>query len=67
MKSNKSKTIQRECNYLQFYTLVFMFYSSITSPETVGFLALVNLMLKCDERGLTLGMSFVETNKCHDS
>ena len=34
-----------------------MFCSSITSPETVGFLALVNLVRKCDQRGLTLGFS----------
>ena len=58
-KSNKSKTIQHECKYLQFYAAVFMFCSSITFPETVGFLALVNLARKCDQRGITLGFSLL--------
>ena len=51
--------MQYECNWLQLYTSVFMFCSLITSPETVGFLALVNLLRKCDQRGLTLGFIFL--------
>ena len=37
-----------------------MFCFSITFPEIVGFLALVNLVRKCDQRGLTLGFSLLQ-------
>ena len=38
-----------------------MFCSSITSPETVGFLALVHVVRKSDQRGLTLGVSLLQS------